>query len=63
MLVEAKSLLGRCRGLLDRLPSDDRIDAVELNEDLETAIAGGEPQAVSAAIEALREFLFFVEGR
>ncbi len=63
VLVEAKSLLGRCRGLLDRLPSDDRIDAVGLNEDLEAAIAAGEPQAVSTAIEALREFLFFVEGR
>ncbi len=63
VLVEAKALLGRCRGLLERLHSDDRIEAVGLNEDLETAIAAGEPQVVSTAIEALREFLFFVEGR
>lgn len=62
-VVDGRALLERCRGLMDGLHPDDRAEAIDLNEDLETAISGDEAGSVREAGAALREFLFFVEGR
>ena len=62
-LAEGRALVERCRGILDRLHADDRVEAVDMNEAVETAIANGDAEALAQANDALREFLFFVEGR
>lgn len=60
---EGRALLARCRALMDGLHPDDLTEAIDLNDDLETVIDGGDTEPVRNACAALREFLFFVEGR
>ncbi len=59
---EARELLERCRGRLASMHDEDREEAVNLIEDVETAIRDDEKESLATAISALREFLFFVEG-
>jgi hypothetical protein len=42
---------------------DDREEAVDLNERIEEALATSDAAGLDAAAGALRELLFFVEGR
>ena len=42
---------------------DDQEDAIGLIEDLETAVAEHDAEALAGATKAMSEFLFFVEGR
>lgn len=60
----ARGLLERSRRLLegDAMSAEDRDDAVDLNERLEEALAGGDEVELGAASAALQELLFFVEG-
>jgi molecular chaperone DnaK len=60
---EATDLLERSRKLLDRMHSEDREEAIDLHERIETAIESGDGAALGDASRALRELLFFMEGR
>lgn len=62
LIVEAKAMMERCRGLMDQLHADDREEAVNLNEEVELAISAGDSKALSTAKDSLGELLFFVEG-
>jgi molecular chaperone DnaK (HSP70) len=61
--LEAEDLMGRSRKLLDRMHADDREDAIGLHEKIGAAIESGDVSALAEASRALREMLFFMEGR
>lgn len=58
----AAILLERSRRLLDTVHEEDREEMIDLNEQLEKALAGGNGAGVSKAAAELKELLFFVEG-
>ena len=60
---EAEALVERSRKLLDKLHPDDREEAIDLHEKIEIAIDTGDAAALSQASKALRELLFFTEGK
>ena len=60
---EAVALMERSRGILDRMHAEDREEAIDLHEKLEAAIDAGNVTALAEASRALRELLFFMEGR
>jgi len=60
---EAQALVERSRSLLDTMHGDDKEEAIDLHEQIQTAIAASDLAALAKAVEALRELLFFVEGR
>jgi molecular chaperone DnaK (HSP70) len=60
---EAEKLLARSRGLLGTMHADDVEEAVALHERIAAALAGGDAVELQAATEALRELLFFLEGK
>jgi molecular chaperone DnaK len=60
---EAADLVARSRKLLDRMHQDDREEAIDLHERIEGAIEAGDPAALAEASRALKELLFFMEGR
>jgi molecular chaperone DnaK len=59
----ATALLERSRRLLDRMHADDREEAIELHEKIETAIAARDTSAAADAVRSLEELLFFIEGQ
>jgi molecular chaperone DnaK (HSP70) len=61
--AEIESLLQRSRGLLAKMHAEDREEAIDLHEKIDTAMASGDAAALKEASGALRELLFFVEGR
>lgn len=60
---EAEDLMERSRKLLDRMHADDREDAIGLHEKIGAAIEAGDESALAEASRALREMLFFMEGK
>jgi molecular chaperone DnaK len=60
---DAISLINRSRRLLDRIHPEDREDAIDLHEKIDSAIASRDTAALSEASEELEELLFFVEDR
>jgi flavin-dependent dehydrogenase len=60
---DAVSLLERSRRLLDRIHPEDREDAIDLHERIDSAIAARDAAALSKAGEELKELLFFVEDQ
>jgi molecular chaperone DnaK (HSP70) len=62
-LVDAQALLARCRQGIPAMHAEDQEEAVNLIEDIDDAITEQNADDLSAASEAIREFLFFVEGR
>ncbi len=60
---EAEDLVQRSRKLLPKMHGDDREEAIDLHEKIEIAIAGGDGAALAEASRALRELLFFMEGK
>jgi hypothetical protein len=60
---EGRRLVERSRQLIEQMHGDDREEAINLNEQIESAIAGGDEPALAEAAEELRELLFFVAGR
>ncbi len=62
-IEEGRTLVSRCRQLIDDLHDDYRVEAADLNERVEDAINACAFDALNGANEALKEFLFFVEGR
>jgi molecular chaperone DnaK (HSP70) len=61
--VSAEALLERSRALLDSMHPDDREEAVELNLALVAALEGPDVAELQRAATALKDLLFFVEGR
>jgi molecular chaperone DnaK (HSP70) len=60
---EARALIERCRLRIPTIHADDQEEALNLIEDIETAIAEHDEPALAEAAKAMGEFLFFVEGR
>ena len=60
---EVQDLLARSRRLLDRMHDDDREEAIDLHEKIEAAIASHDVNSLEKATQALKELLFFVEGK
>lgn len=61
--TDPAALVERCRGRIDAMHADDREEALNLIEQIDSATAAGDAQALSAACQAMSEFLFFIEGR
>ncbi len=60
---EAGDLVARSRNLLQKMHAEDREEAIDLHEKIEIAIADGDGAVLAVASQALRELLFFVEGK
>ena len=60
---EATALVERSRRILERMHAEDREEAIDLHEKLEAAIESGDAAALAEGTRALRELLFFMEGR
>jgi len=60
---EALALLERSRALLSTMHDDDKEEAVDLHQQIKAAVAAEDLEALAEAVDALRELLFFVEGR
>jgi molecular chaperone DnaK (HSP70) len=56
-------LLARSRALLEKMHADDREEAIDLHERIESAVESGDAKSLEQATKALRELLFFVEGQ
>jgi molecular chaperone DnaK (HSP70) len=60
---EANELVERSRRLLDSMHAEDKEEAIELHERIQAATLAKDADALKTAGAALRELLFFVEGR
>ena len=60
---EAADLVERSRKLLEKMHAEDREEAIDLHEKIGAAIESGDGAALGEASRALRELLFFMEGR
>jgi molecular chaperone DnaK (HSP70) len=60
---EGRKLIERSRLLLDKIHDEDREEAIDLNQAIESAIENHDAAALKQAVHDLREMLFFVEGR
>ncbi len=60
---EAGNLVARSRNLLQKMHVDDREEAIDLHERIDIAVGAGDPTALAQASSALRELLFFMEGK
>jgi molecular chaperone DnaK len=60
---EGLQLVERSRELIEQMHGDDREEAINLNEQIESAIAAGDALALADAAKELSELLFFVAGR
>lgn len=59
----ANRLLERSRSLLDTMHDEDKEEAVDLHEAIETALKSGNQDDLAEACQDLNELLFFVEGK
>ena len=59
----ANEIVNRSRGLFGTMHEEDTEDAIEFHERIETAISEGNREELAAAVEGLKELLFFVEGK
>jgi molecular chaperone DnaK (HSP70) len=60
---EGRKMIERSRLLLDKIHDEDREEAIDLNQAIESAIEDRDAAALKQAVHDLREMLFFVEGR
>jgi molecular chaperone DnaK (HSP70) len=60
---EAGDLIERSRKLLERMHAEDREEAIDLHEKIGIAIEARDAASLAEASRALRELLFFMEGR
>jgi molecular chaperone DnaK (HSP70) len=60
---EGRKTIERSRLLLDKIHDEDREEAIDLNQTIESAIENRDAAALKQAVHDLREMLFFVEGR
>jgi molecular chaperone DnaK (HSP70) len=62
-VLEGRRLLERSRQLIEQMHEEDREEAINLNQQIESAMADGDELALAESTEELRELLFFVAGR
>jgi hypothetical protein len=60
---EGRKMIERSRLLLDKIHGEDREEAIDLNQAIESAIENHDAAALKQAVHDLREMLFFVGGR
>ncbi len=60
---EGRKMIERSRLLLEKIHEEDREEAIDLNQAIESAIEDRDAAALKHAVQELREMLFFVEGR
>jgi len=60
---DAGALLERSRGLLDGMHDEDKEEAIDLHEQIESALTSKDSEMLAVACEGLKELLFFVEGK
>jgi len=60
---EARDLVERSRNVLPRMHAEDREEAIDLHEKIGIAMDTGDEAALAEATRALREMLFFMEGK
>jgi molecular chaperone DnaK (HSP70) len=60
---EAEDMMERSRKLFDKMHAEDREEAIDLHEKIGAAIESGDAPALADASRALREMLFFMEGK
>jgi DNA-binding FadR family transcriptional regulator len=60
---EALALVGRSRKILEQMHEEDREEAIDLHERIGAAIKEGDAAKLATTSRALRELLFFMEGR
>ena len=60
---DARALLERSRGLLDGMHDEDKEEAIDLNEQIESALTSKDSEMLTGVCEELKELLFFVEGK
>jgi molecular chaperone DnaK (HSP70) len=60
---EGRKMIERSRLLLDKIHDEDREEAIDLNQAIESAIENRDAAALKQAVHGLGEMLFFVEGR
>jgi molecular chaperone DnaK (HSP70) len=60
---DAKNILDRSRKLLHRMHDEDKEEAIDLHEQIESAMASKDAAVLSETCQELKELLFFVEGR
>ncbi|MBW2111908.1 MAG: Hsp70 family protein [Deltaproteobacteria bacterium] len=63
MRGHAQALLDRSRGLLDSMHHEDREEAIDLHDQIESALASKDAEGLAEACDELKELLFFVEGK
>jgi molecular chaperone DnaK len=61
--AQAQALLERSRATLPKMHAEDREEAIELHDRIDAALGAGDAAALAPALEALKELLFFIEGR
>jgi molecular chaperone DnaK len=59
----AAELVERSRRLVEQMHEEDREEAIDLNQKIETAIPAKDEEALQGATKQLAELLFFVEGK
>jgi molecular chaperone DnaK (HSP70) len=57
-----RKMIERSRLLFDKIHEEDREEAIDLNQAIESAIENQDAAAIKQAVHDLREMLFFVEG-
>ena len=60
---DAGELMNRSRGLLESMHEEDQEEAIDLHEQIESAITSEDSGMLAEAFEELKELLFFVEGK
>ncbi len=59
----ARELMDRSRSLLNSMHDEDKEEAIELHEQIESALTSQDSEKLAEACEELKELLFFVEGK
>jgi molecular chaperone DnaK (HSP70) len=62
-IADAQGLVDRSRQLLPTVHDEDKEEIIDLHEKIQEAIDTADHQTLSAAVDALRELLFFIEGK
>ncbi len=62
-LETARTVLEQSRTLLPSVHEEDREEMIDLNEKIEEAMSAGDLEVLSRETAALKELLFFVQGR
>ncbi|MBC8466636.1 MAG: Hsp70 family protein [Deltaproteobacteria bacterium] len=60
---DARVLVERSRGLLEGMHDEDKEEAINLHERIESALTAQDSEMLAGVCEELKELLFFVEGK